>query len=65
MVNVSKAQQLVLRELARGSTYEEIATRLWLSVNTVKSHVRAIYRAYDVHSRVELLEKVRTRATVG
>lgn len=61
-MTVSKAQRLVLHELVRGATYEEIATRLWLSVNTVKSPVRAIYRAYGVHSRVELLEKVKTRA---
>jgi LuxR family transcriptional regulator, maltose regulon positive regulatory protein len=43
----------VLRELARSSTYEEVGERLSMSVNTVRTHVRAIYDKLDACSRTE------------
>lgn len=41
----------VLRELARGSSNRAIAERLLLSNDTVKSHLRSIYRKLQVQSR--------------
>jgi DNA-binding NarL/FixJ family response regulator len=46
-------EQEVLRELAEGSSNREIARRLWLSQDTVKSHLRRIFRKLDVGSRTE------------
>jgi DNA-binding CsgD family transcriptional regulator len=46
-------EQEVLRELAEGSSNREIAQRLWLSPDTVKSHLRRIFRKLDVGSRTE------------
>jgi DNA-binding CsgD family transcriptional regulator len=40
----------VLRLLARGCTYIQVSERLGMSVHTVESHVKNVYRKLDVHS---------------
>jgi DNA-binding NarL/FixJ family response regulator len=50
---LSDRQRDVLRLVAEGCTNAEIADELMLSVNTVKFHVRAIFRALRICSRVE------------
>ena len=44
----------VMRLIARGYTYKEIARRLSLSVKTVESHVSAVLRKLQLSSRHEL-----------
>jgi two-component system NarL family response regulator len=50
---LSRRQQEVLEQLARGRSNEEIARHLFISVNTVKFHLHAIYERLGVHNRVE------------
>jgi DNA-binding NarL/FixJ family response regulator len=50
---LSRRQLEVLEELAQGRTNEEIAQRLFISVNTVKFHLGVIYDRLGVHNRVE------------
>ena len=40
----------VLQLLARGCTYIQVGDRLGMSVHTVESHVKNVYRKLDVHS---------------
>ena len=44
----------VLRHLARGYTYKEIARRLSISIKTVESHASAVLRKLQLSSRSEL-----------
>jgi len=44
----------VLRHLARGYTYREIAARLHLSVKTIETHVSAVLRKLQLSNRHEL-----------
>ena len=44
----------VLRLLARGYTYKEIARRLEVSIKTVESHVSSVLRKLQLSSRYEL-----------
>ncbi|TNC18421.1 helix-turn-helix transcriptional regulator [Georgenia sp. 311] len=55
---LSEAEIDVLRLLRDGLTREEMATRLFLSVNTVKTQLRSAYRKLGVNRRPEALEKL-------
>jgi LuxR family maltose regulon positive regulatory protein len=54
----------VLRFLASRLTVSEIADELFLSVNTLKFHLKAIYRKLGVNSRAEAAEAAR-RMSLG
>jgi DNA-binding NarL/FixJ family response regulator len=51
--SLSERQREVLELLAAGRSNEEIARRLFISLNTVKFHVRTIYARLGVRSRIE------------
>ncbi|MBS1496423.1 MAG: response regulator transcription factor [Bacteroidetes bacterium] len=48
----------VLKALAKGLRYKEIADDMKVSVETIRSHVRNIYEKLQVQSRTEALNKV-------
>ena len=49
----------MLRLLSGGSSEREIAQELFVSFNTVHSHVKSIYRKLGVSSRAEALGRAR------
>ncbi|NIH80850.1 LuxR C-terminal-related transcriptional regulator [Amycolatopsis viridis] len=49
----------VLTGMIAGWSSARIATELFLSPHTVRSHIRAILSKLDVHSRLEAVQKVR------
>jgi LuxR family maltose regulon positive regulatory protein len=51
----------VLRLMAEGLKYKEIAERLFISLNTVRSHVKAIYGKLNVNNRTQAIEMARQR----
>ena len=60
---LTETERGVLRLLAQGKTYKEIAAARSVSVKTVGNHVQALFRKFDVHSRGELTaEALRRRA---
>jgi DNA-binding CsgD family transcriptional regulator len=46
-----------LDHLAKGYAYKEIADRLSISIDTVRSYVRTVYEKLHVHSRTEAVVK--------
>jgi DNA-binding NarL/FixJ family response regulator len=58
---LSSRQLEVLEELALGRSNDEIARNLFISTNTVKFHLRAIYEPLDVRNRVEAAQLIATR----
>lgn len=48
----------VLELLAKGYRYKEIAEKLFVSLDTVRSHVHHIYKKLQVSSRTDALNKV-------
>lgn len=54
---LSSREMEVLKYLQDGLTNVEIADALFVSVNTVKTHLLNIYTKLDVHSRAEALAK--------
>jgi len=49
----------VLRLMADGLTYNEIAVRIMVSLNTVRTHVKNIYSKLFVHKRSQAIAKAR------
>jgi LuxR family maltose regulon positive regulatory protein len=47
----------VLHLMAEGLKYEEIGDRLYISLNTVRYHVKAIYGKLNVNNRTKAIEK--------
>jgi LuxR family transcriptional regulator, maltose regulon positive regulatory protein len=56
---ISEREHDVLRFLASRLTFGEISGHLYISVNTLKSHVKAIYRKLDANSRQQAVERAR------
>jgi DNA-binding NarL/FixJ family response regulator len=54
MDRLSPREQEVLQLIARGYTYREIASRLFLSVKTIETHVSAVLRKLQLSNRHEL-----------
>lgn len=48
----------ILKALAKGLRYKEIADEMKISIETVRSHARNIYEKLQVQSRTEALNKV-------
>lgn len=56
---LSDREMDVLRYLASRLSYPEIARELYISVNTLKSHVKAVYRKLGASSRAEAVQTAR------
>ena len=50
-------EQEVLTLLAKGYFYKEIADQLDITINTLRTHLRAVYEKLHVHSRTEATVK--------
>lgn len=51
-------EQDILKLLAKGYMYKEIADHLQISMSTVRTHVSAVYEKLHVHSRTEAAMKL-------
>ncbi|PZR55497.1 DNA-binding response regulator [Xylanimonas oleitrophica] len=51
---LSKREQEVMRLIARGYSYREVAGELFISIKTVETHVSAVLRKLQLSSRYEL-----------
>ena len=50
VVRLTLREAEVLRLIARGCTYVQVADRLGMSAHTVGSHIKNAYRKLEVHS---------------
>ncbi|WP_235734541.1 helix-turn-helix transcriptional regulator [Nocardioides alcanivorans] len=58
--SLSPRERDVLNQLARGATYSDIAANLFVSENTVKTHVSSLYGKLAVSRRSDALAVART-----
>jgi DNA-binding NarL/FixJ family response regulator len=58
---LTERERQVLEHLAEGYRYKEIADRLFLSIETVRTHVRNLYDKLHVSSRTDALNKLYPR----
>lgn len=55
--NLTEREQEVLSRLCEGKSYKMIAGELFIDINTVKFHIRNIYRKLEVNSKGEAIAK--------
>lgn len=56
--NLSSREQEVILEVIHGLGYQDIAKKLFISLETVRSHIKNSYRKMDVSSRAEAIAKI-------
>ena len=52
--NLTEKENEILKCLVRGFSYKEIASQVHITVDTLNSHIKNIYRKLNAHSRSEL-----------
>jgi DNA-binding NarL/FixJ family response regulator len=55
--DLTRREQEMLEQLSKGYRYKEIADKLYISLDTVRTHIRNIYEKLQVNSRAEALKK--------
>jgi DNA-binding NarL/FixJ family response regulator len=55
--NLSEREKEVLHLLAAGNSFKMIASTLFISIDTVRSHIKKIYDKLQVHSQTEAVSK--------
>lgn len=58
---LTEREREILQLLSNGLRYKEIADKLFLSTETVRTHIRNIYEKLQVNSRIEALNKTHLR----
>lgn len=61
---LTEREVAVLRMLASSLSQREIASALYVSANTLKTHTRTIYRKLDASSRAEAIAHARERGVL-
>jgi two-component system, NarL family, response regulator LiaR len=58
-LGLSKRELEVLQLMARGLSNQEIAARLFVSLNTIKTHSSRLFEKMDVKRRTQAIEKAK------
>ena len=54
---VTAREEEVIEGLASGFTYDQIAVKMFISVNTIRRHVKNIYTKLEVKNKVQMVNK--------
>ena len=55
---LSQKERIIIKKVIKGESYIEISEDLGLTINTIKTHMKNIFNKYNVHSKIELYNKV-------
>jgi DNA-binding CsgD family transcriptional regulator len=55
ILRLTKRQLQIARLLSQELSYQQTAQRLGISINTVRMHMRALFRKLNVHGRVGIV----------
>jgi DNA-binding NarL/FixJ family response regulator len=62
---ISPREADIIREICNGLSNQEIADKLFISLQTVKDHTSRIYTKTNVRNRMQLMTLVQTRNNGG
>jgi DNA-binding NarL/FixJ family response regulator len=55
--NLTHREKEILHNLSKGNSYKLIAADLFISIDTVRTHIKNIYEKLQVHTQVEAVSK--------
>lgn len=55
--NLTQREKEILGNLSKGNSYKLIAAELFISIDTVRTHIKRVYEKLQVHSQVEAVSK--------
>ena len=58
--NLTQRELEVLKSLAEGNSYLEIANGLFISHETVKKHLKNIYRKMNVKNKIQAINRMKS-----
>jgi NarL family two-component system response regulator LiaR len=61
-MELTRQEKKMLVALSSGKLYKEIAADNFISINTVKKHLKNVYRKLNVSSRTEAVKKYAQQA---
>ncbi len=56
-IKITEREREILSEMSRGCSYQQVGDALFISVDTVRHHIRNIYRKMQVHSQSEAVSQ--------
>ena len=56
---LTKRELEVLEQIAKGLSYDQISSNLFISYGTARKHVENIYKKMKVHNKIEAIEKAK------
>jgi len=56
-LDLTEREHAVLQALVKGLSYKQVALQLDISIDTVRTHIRAVYRKLQVHSVAEAVAR--------
>lgn len=56
-INLSTRQREIVDYIVEGLTYNEIAEKCFISLNTVRTHIRRIYSILEINNKTVLIKK--------
>lgn len=62
IAQLTKRESEIVALLLKGRTYKMIANELYLSENTIKTHIKNIYSKLNIKSKVELINYINNKA---
>lgn len=63
--HLTSREQEILNQLAKGAANKKIAETLFISIDTVKTHLKNIYQKLDVNSRLQAVTIAKDKGLVG
>jgi len=57
MTSLTPRQQQIVQGIVDGLSYKMIAEKLLISIDTVRDHIKKIYRILNINSKAELIKK--------
>lgn len=64
-LNITPREYEVLQYIAEGLSNQEIAARLFVSLNTVKTHIANLFSKLDVQRRTQAVQKAQALGLLG